>query len=226
MRKEKIMRFFLAAVLAISMLAMPLTTAYAESVSSSSDAAPSSAVSSSTGTESSPDVSSSSGAASSPDVSSSSGAASSSGASSSSETVSSDVSSSSGSADTASAATAADTVNLAQGKGNDAFTLEMEGAGTDLDPATKDTTIREKEESILNRLTDGYYGSGEILDGNWNGSGMRSHYYEAYRQIDRAITLDLGQLSHIESLSFHMQEGRDGGFLRRRWSPTSCRRTA
>ena len=32
MRKEKIMRFFLAAVLAISMLAMPLTTAYAESV--------------------------------------------------------------------------------------------------------------------------------------------------------------------------------------------------
>ncbi len=54
MRKEKIMRFFLAAVLAISMLAMPLTTAYAESVSSSSDAAPSSAVSSSTGTESSP----------------------------------------------------------------------------------------------------------------------------------------------------------------------------
>lgn len=52
MRKEKIMRFFLAAVLAISMLAMPLTTAYAESVSSSSDAAPSSAVSSSTGTES------------------------------------------------------------------------------------------------------------------------------------------------------------------------------
>ena len=83
----------------------------------------------------------------------------------------------------------------------------MEGAGTDLDPATKDTTIREKEESILNRLTDGYYGSGEILDGNWNGSGMRSHYYEAYRQIDRAITLDLGQLSHIESLSFHMQEG-------------------
>ena len=215
MRKEKIMRFFLAAVLAISMLAMPLTTAYAESVSSSSDAAPSSAVSSSTGTESfpdassssgaasspdvsssseaasSPDVSSSSGAASSPDVSSSSGAASSSGASSSSETVSSDVSYSSGSADTASAATAADTVNLAQGKGNDAFTLEMEGAGTDLDPATKDTTIREKEESILNRLTDGYYGSGEILDGNWNGSGMRSHYYEAYRQIDRAITLEL-----------------------------------
>ena len=77
MRKEKIMRFFLAAVLAISMLAMPLTTAYAESVSSSSDAAPSSAVSSSTGTESSPDASSSSGAASSPDVSSSSGAASS-----------------------------------------------------------------------------------------------------------------------------------------------------
>ena len=76
MRKEKIMRFFLAAVLAISMLAMPLTTAYAESVSSSSDAAPSSAVSSSTGTESSPDASSSSGAASSPDVSSSSGAAS------------------------------------------------------------------------------------------------------------------------------------------------------
>ena len=223
MRKEKIMRFFLAAVLAISMLAMPLTTAYAESVSSSSDAAPSSAVSSSTGTESSPDassssgaasspdVSSSSGAASSPDVSSSSGAASSSGASSSSETVSSDVSSSSGSADTASAATAADTVNLAQGKGNDAFTLEMEGAGTDLDPATKDTTIREKEESILNRLTDGYYGSGEILDGNWNGSGMRSHYYEAYRQIDRAITLDLGQLSHIESLSFHMQEGLGWG---------------
>lgn len=63
--------------------------------------------------------------ASSPDVSSSSGAASSSGASSSSETVSSDVSYSSGSADTASAATAADTVNLAQGKGNDAFTLEM-----------------------------------------------------------------------------------------------------
>ena len=223
MRKEKIMRFFLAAVLAISMLAMPLTTAYAESVSSSSDAAPSSAVSSSTGTESSPDASSSSGAASSPDVSSSSeaasspdvssssGAASSSGASSSSETVSSDVSSSSGSADTASAATAADTVNLAQGKGNDAFTLEMEGAGTDLDPATKDTTIREKEESILNRLTDGYYGSGEILDGNWNGSGMRSHYYEAYRQIDRAITLDLGQLSHIESLSFHMQEGLGWG---------------
>ena len=252
MRKEKIMRFFLAAVLAISMLAMPLTTAYAESVSSSSDAAPSSAVSSSTGTESfpdassssgaasspdvsssseaasspdvssssgaafspdvsfssgaasSPNVSSSSGAASSPDVSSSSGAASSSGASSSSETVSSDVSYSSGSADTASAATAADTVNLAQGKGNDAFTLEMEGAGTDLDPATKDTTIREKEESILNRLTDGYYGSGEILDGNWNGSGMRSHYYEAYRQIDRAITLDLGQLSHIESLSFQI----------------------
>lgn len=211
MRKEKIMRFFLAAVLAISMLAMPLTTAYAESVSSSSDAAPSSAVSSSTGTESFPDASSSSGAASSPDVSSSSGAASSSGASSSSETVSSDVSYSSGSADTASAATAADTVNLAQGKGNDAFTLEMEGAGTDLDPATKDTTIREKEESILNRLTDGYYGSGEILDGNWNGSGMRSHYYEAYRQIDRAITLDLGQLSHIESLSFHMQEGLGWG---------------
>ena len=62
MRKEKIMRFFLAAVLAISMLAMPLTTAYAESVSSSSDAAPSSAVSSSTGTESFPDASSSSGA--------------------------------------------------------------------------------------------------------------------------------------------------------------------
>ena len=87
----------------------------------------------------------------------------------------------------------------------------MEGAGTDLDPATKDTTIREKEESILNRLTDGYYGSGEILDGNWNGSGMRSHYYEAYRQIDRAITLDLGQLSHIESLSFHMQEGLGWG---------------
>ena len=45
MRKEKIMRFFLAAVLAISMLAMPLTTAYAESVSSSSDAEPSSSVS-------------------------------------------------------------------------------------------------------------------------------------------------------------------------------------
>ena len=87
----------------------------------------------------------------------------------------------------------------------------MEGAGTDLDPATKDTTIREKEESILNRLIDGYYGSGEILDGNWNGSGMRSHYYEAYRQIDRAITLDLGQLSHIESLSFHMQEGLGWG---------------
>ncbi len=55
---------------------------------------------------------------------------------------------------------------------------------------------------------------------------MRSHYYEAYRQIDRAITLDLGQLSHIESLSFHMQEGLGWGFLRRRWSPTSCRRTA
>ena len=40
---------------------------------------------------------------------------------------------------------------------------------------------------------------------------MRSHYYEAYRQIDRAITLDLGQLSHIESLSFHMQEGLGWG---------------
>ena len=192
MRKEKIMRFFLAAVLAISMLAMPLTTAYAESVSSSSDAAPSSAVSSSTGTESFPDASSSSGAASSPDVSSSSrrrppqtfrpppGRRS-----------PPDVSFSSGAASSperfvllrggvlsgrfvllwggvlfrrfvflrdgvfgcliffrfcgySQRRNGGRYCKPGAGKGNDAFTLEMEGAGTDLDPATKDTTIREK----------------------------------------------------------------------------------
>ena len=102
-------------------------------------------------------------------------------------------------------------VNLALNKGADAFTLEMEGAGTDKDPATKDVTIREKEEKSLPRLTDGYYGTGSILDGNWNGEGMRSKYYEAYRNVDRVITLDLGQVSYIETLSFHMQEGTPWG---------------
>lgn len=101
--------------------------------------------------------------------------------------------------------------NLALGLAGTSFGLEMEGAGTDLDPATKDVSIREKEASILSRLTDGVYGSGQILDGAWNGSGERSKYYEAYRQIDRAITLDLGQMSNIERLTFHMQEGLGWG---------------
>lgn len=98
-------------------------------------------------------------------------------------------------------------VNLARNKGTGAFTLEMEGAGTDLDPSTPNITIFEKEKQSLSRLTDGCYGNGNLLNGSWNGTGMRSKYYEAYRNIDRVITLDLGQMSNIQILSFHMQEG-------------------
>ena len=97
-------------------------------------------------------------------------------------------------------------INLALHKTSESFTVDMTGAGSDMDPATKDTSIRDKENQIIGRLTDGVYGNGSILDGNWNGTGERSKYYEAYRQIDRTIVLDLGQLSHITSLNLHMQE--------------------
>ena len=53
-------------------------------------------------------------------------------------------------------------VNLAAGA--DRFTLTMEGPGTDYDPATNDIPIRDKEQAILCRLTDGVYGNGAILD--------------------------------------------------------------
>ena len=97
-------------------------------------------------------------------------------------------------------------INLALNKTSEDFIVDMTGAGSDLDPATKDTTIRDKENQIVGRLTDGIYGNGAILDGNWNESGERSKYYEAYRQIDRTLVLDLGQLSHITTLNLHMQE--------------------
>ncbi len=95
-------------------------------------------------------------------------------------------------------------VNLASGIQN--LTVTMAGPGTDLDPATKDVTIKDKEKSILNRLTDGVYGNGKILDGNWNGTGERSKYYEAYRNIDRSIVIDLGAERNIRELSMHVQE--------------------
>ena len=95
-------------------------------------------------------------------------------------------------------------VNLAAGA--DRFTLTMEGPGTDYDPATNDIPIRDKEQAILCRLTDGVYGNGAILDGNWNGTGERSKYYEAYRNIDRGIILDLGAERNIQEVSMHVQE--------------------
>ena len=95
-------------------------------------------------------------------------------------------------------------VNLAAGA--DRFTLPMEGPGTDYDPATNDIPIRDKEQAILCRLTDGVYGNGAILDGNWNGTGERSKYYEAYRNIDRGIILDLGAERNIQEVSMHVQE--------------------
>ena len=109
-------------------------------------------------------------------------------------------------------AQALDETNLALGK---TVALTIGGGGTDNDPqgVTHEGgsvyTIAEVEQESVNRLTDGVKlaDSGAEFEENWvNGkwnelSGTRSKYVQFYRNMNRELDLDLGQISNVTSLS-------------------------
>lgn len=101
--------------------------------------------------------------------------------------------------------------NLALGK---TVALSIGGGGTDNDPQkVLDTdgtiyTVAEVEQATISRLTDGVAlnGSGDVFETNWvgglwNSTGTRSKYVQFYRNLNRELTIDLGQMSNLNSLS-------------------------
>ena len=97
------------------------------------------------------------------------------------------------------------------------YTYEILGGGSSWDLTYTNITIKDKEDMMLSRLTNGLLqNTGDYatssLGSDWkNGGSARGQYLECYRNDFRVITLDLGSAKTVTAMKMHFGHDSSGG---------------